>query len=149
MRLAGLEIVARLDVRNYAVPLRWPLAWWNPLNVTPASQLDCTVRFSVLREHFTPIQTYFDRDEPIAVQHGLRLLVTATGSVGYFSWESLMTKVLLAFTAFSVAQQLLDTAWYYLSPHASAIAGKAFLELDVASSTTAAAAKASRKAKKS
>jgi hypothetical protein len=130
LRLGGLEMVAHVDIRNFAVPFRWPFAW-NPLKLTPAAQLDCTVRFSVLREHFTPVHWFYEREEPVALQHGLRLRVTTTGSVGYFSWHVLLTKLLLAFTAFTVAQSLLDAAWYYLYPHSRLIAEKAFHTLDL------------------
>ena len=44
------------------------------------------------------MQVFYREDEPIALQHGLRLLVSGSGSVGYFSWEALLTKLLLAFT---------------------------------------------------
>ena len=130
LRLGGLEMVAHVDIRNFAVPFRWPFAW-NPLALTPASQLDCTVRFYALREHFTPVHWFYEREEPIALQHGLRLRVTTTGSVGYFSWPALLTNILLAFTAFTVAQSLLDTAWYYLHPDSKRIASKAFHALDI------------------
>jgi len=130
LRLSGLEIVAHVDARNYEVPFRWPFAW-NPFGWTPASQLDCTVRFKALREHFTTVRWFELREEPIAVQHGLRLTVTTTGHVGYFSWEALLTKLLLAFTAFGVAQSLLDVVWYYTYPHSRLIAAKAFQCLDL------------------
>ena len=132
LRLAGLELIAHVDIRNYEVPFRWPFTW-NPLGWRTAAQLECTVRFSVLREHFTPIQWFFDREAPVALQHGLRLQVAATGSVGYFSMETLLTKLLLAFTAFSVAQSLLDVAWYYVYPHSRLIAGRAYQPLDMVS----------------
>ena len=130
LRLSGLEVVAHVDVRNFERPFRWPFAW-NPLDVTPATRLDCTVRFSLLRSHFTPVVWYDALAEPVALQHGLRLQVTTSGSVGYFSWEALLTSLLLAFTAFGAAQTLLDAAWYYLWPRASLIADKAFQAIDL------------------
>ena len=52
LRLSGLEIVARVDLRNYQVPYRWPFRSWNPWRLPDASQIDCTVHFDVLRDQF-------------------------------------------------------------------------------------------------
>eukprot|EP00438_Fugacium_kawagutii_P033201 Skav219815 [mRNA] locus=scaffold147:312806:314034:- [translate_table: standard] len=52
LRLSGLEIIARVDVRNYHVPYRWPFLSWNPWQLPDASQIECTVRFDVLRDQF-------------------------------------------------------------------------------------------------
>jgi hypothetical protein len=130
LRLTGFEMVAHVDVRNYE-GFRWPFSLWNPFNLLPADTLECTVRFAVLRDQFTPVHWFYDRDKPAALQHGIRLVVLGTGSIGYFSWGALLTKTLLCFTAFSFAQQLLDMAWYYLYPHSRLIAAKAYQALDL------------------
>ena len=52
LRLSGLEIVARVNVRNYQVPYSWPFASWNPWQLRDASHIDCTVHFDVLRDQF-------------------------------------------------------------------------------------------------
>lgn len=56
LRLSGLEVVARLDVRNYQVPYRWPFLSWNPWRLPEANQIDCTVHFDVLRDQFKVVQ---------------------------------------------------------------------------------------------
>ena len=89
------------------------------------------MRFAVLRDQFTPVHWFYDRDRPSALQHGIRLIVLGTGSIGYFSWGALLTKTLLCATAFSLAQQLLDFAWYYLYPQSRLIAAKAYHPLDI------------------
>merc|ERR1712157_162082 len=97
LRLSGLEIAARVEIRSYHVPYRWPFLSWNPFGATPAGRPDCTVRFDVLRDTFTPVQWFYEGTKPVALQHGLRVTVVGTGSVGYFSYSELFEKVLLGF----------------------------------------------------
>ena len=127
-------------MRNYEEGFLWPLRDFNPLGLRSAAELSCTVSFSVLREHFTAVQWYYERVEPAALQHGLRLVVTGSGKVGYFSWEALLTKLLLSVTAFGLAQQLLDVGWYYCYRHSRLIAGKAYHALDIGDGAAAATA---------
>lgn len=129
--LTGLEIVAKFDLRNYHVPFRWPVSWWNPFGFTPARELDCTVRFEVLRDQFTPLQWFYHGTEPMALQHGLRLFAVGTGSVGYFSLAELFEKLLLGFAAFGLAQVVLDLGWYYLFSEADSIASHAYQRVQV------------------
>ncbi|CAE8737154.1 unnamed protein product, partial [Polarella glacialis] len=131
LRLAGLELVATVNVRNYHVPFSWPFSSWNPLGLETADALECTVSFAVLRDQFTPVQWFYDRTSPVALQHGLRLVVAGTGSIGYYSFSQLIEKLLLGFAAFGCAQTLLDMAWYYLHPKAPVIATKAYQSLQI------------------
>ncbi|CAL1134172.1 unnamed protein product [Cladocopium goreaui] len=131
LRVSGLEIVARVDVRNYQVPYSWPFVSWNPWQLRDASHIDCTVHFDVLRDQFKVVQWFYEGRKPIALQHGLRLAVIGTGSIGYFSFGQLATQVLLGFTAFGLAQTCLDYGWFYLHRQAATIAGRAFSRLDL------------------
>lgn len=132
LRLSGLEVVARVELQNFHIPLAWPLRW-NPLGLHQASTLDCTVRFSVLRDMFNPIQWFYDGKKPVALQHGMRLSVVGTGSVGYPSSTVLLTQLLLGFTMFGFSQSILDLGWYYFHKDSVTIANKAYepLNLDV------------------
>lgn len=56
LRLSGLEIVARVDVRNYHRLFSWPLRAWNPWGLPEASQVDCSVHFNVLRDQFNVVR---------------------------------------------------------------------------------------------
>lgn len=129
LRLSGLEVVTMVDVRNYHVPYRWPSASWNPFGLDVASKLECKIHFSVLRDQFTPAQWFYDRTVPVALQYGLRLTVVGTGSVGYFSAVELAEKLLVGFAAFTLAQAILDLAWYYLHPLGCVIAQHAYAPL--------------------
>eukprot|EP00929_Paragymnodinium_shiwhaense_P039116 TRINITY_DN20570_c0_g1_i2.p1 TRINITY_DN20570_c0_g1~~TRINITY_DN20570_c0_g1_i2.p1 ORF type:complete len:367 (-),score=50.66 TRINITY_DN20570_c0_g1_i2:78-1094(-) len=111
LRLSGLEIVAKFDLRNYHKSFRWPFAFFNPFAATLANEQDCTVHFEVLRDQFTPVKWFYDGTQPVAVQHGLRLVAVGTGSVGYFSLAELLEKLLVAFAAFGFAQIVLDQMW--------------------------------------
>eukprot|EP00930_Biecheleria_cincta_P042498 TRINITY_DN29245_c0_g1_i2.p1 TRINITY_DN29245_c0_g1~~TRINITY_DN29245_c0_g1_i2.p1 ORF type:complete len:388 (+),score=37.82 TRINITY_DN29245_c0_g1_i2:27-1190(+) len=129
--LTGLEIVAKFDVRNYHTAFRWPFETWNPFGFVPASDLECTVRFEVLRDQFTPLQWFYHGVEPMALQHGLRLVAVGTGSIGYFSFVELIEKLLLGVAAFSLAQVVLDLGWYYLFSEADSIASHAYQRVQV------------------
>merc|ERR1712050_354772 len=80
---------------------------------------------------------FYDRTEPVAVQHGLRLVAIGSGSIGYFSLAALMEKLLVGFAAFSLAQVILDLGWYYLFSEADAIANVAFEKVDIRSELNA------------
>lgn len=131
LQLAGLEVLAHVDIRNYHTPYRWPLANWNPLRLQQANRLDCTVRFTMLRNLFTPIKWFHEGINPVALQHGLRLTALGTGSIGYFSSAELLEKLLIGFAAFSLSQAILDLAWYYLHPKATVIAAQAYHPLEL------------------
>lgn len=137
LRISGLEIVAKFDFRNYHVPFRWPLHWWNPFRATLASAHECTVRFEVIRDQFTPVKWFYDRTEPVALQHGMRLIAIGSGSIGYFSLAVLLEKLLVGFAAFSFAQVLLDLGWYYLFSEADAIASRAYSSVELRSELNA------------
>ena len=136
LRLAGLELVALVDIQNYHVPFRWPSGTFNPFGVPVAGEIECSVlfplsqfqtpspcsgssddqftiefpyyagsgsgkcraqvRFEVLRNQFTPVQWFYDRERPVALQHGLRIVVLGTGSVGYFAVGQLLSQLLLS-----------------------------------------------------
>eukprot|EP00746_Dinoflagellata_sp_MGD_P025623 gnl/MRDRNA2_/MRDRNA2_160290_c0_seq1.p1 gnl/MRDRNA2_/MRDRNA2_160290_c0~~gnl/MRDRNA2_/MRDRNA2_160290_c0_seq1.p1 ORF type:complete len:374 (-),score=46.61 gnl/MRDRNA2_/MRDRNA2_160290_c0_seq1:29-1150(-) len=126
LRLSGLEVVAKFDLRNYHVPYSWPLHFLNPLGFELAKEHRCTVRFEVLRDQFMPIKWFYHGTEPVALQHGLRLSAVGTGSIGYFSIFVLLEKLLLGFAAFGLAQVVLDLGWYYLYKEADTIAKHAY-----------------------
>merc|ERR1712046_241746 len=69
--------------------------------------------------------------EPMALQHGLRLIALGTGSLGYFSFFELLEKLLLGFAAFGLAQVVLDLGWYYLFSEADSIASHAYQRVQV------------------
>lgn len=129
--LTGLEIVAKFDLRNYHTPFSWPFASWNPFDFKLASDLECTVRFEVLRDQFTPLQWFYHGIEPMALQNGLRLTAVGTGSVGYFSFVELIEKLLLGFAAFGLAQVVLDLGWFYFFSEADSIAAHAYQKIQV------------------
>merc|ERR1719291_1131169 len=105
---------------------------WRPFGLTTdASDIECTVRFEVLRDQFTPLHWFYHGIEPMALQHGLRLVAVGTGSVGYFSLVELFEKLLLGFAAFGLAQVVLDLAWYYLFSEADSIASHAYQRVQV------------------
>jgi len=131
LRATGLEVVAKFDLRNYHTPFEWPAGWWNPFGADLASEHECSVRFEVLRDQFTPIKWFYHGTEPIAVQHGLRLVAVGTGSIGYFSVVVLLEKLLLSFAAFGFAQVVLDLGWYYLFKEADTIAKRAYAPLEI------------------
>ncbi|CAK9098851.1 unnamed protein product [Durusdinium trenchii] len=140
LRLSGVEIVARVDVRNYHRPFTWPFHSWNPWRLPEARELECTVHFDVLRDQFNVVQWFHEGRRPIALQHGMRLAVVGTGSVGYVSLQQLATQVLLGFTAFGLAQTCLDYGWFYLHRQSSFIADRAFLRVNLDDRGTAAPA---------
>jgi len=131
LSVTGLEIVAKFDLRNYHVPFRWPSQWWNPFGAVLASEPECTVRFEVLRDQFTPLQWFYDRTEPVAVQHGLRLVAIGTGSVGYFSLAELLEKLLVGFAAFGFAQVVLGLGWYHLFSESETIRKRAYVPVEL------------------
>eukprot|EP00746_Dinoflagellata_sp_MGD_P146782 gnl/MRDRNA2_/MRDRNA2_79216_c0_seq1.p1 gnl/MRDRNA2_/MRDRNA2_79216_c0~~gnl/MRDRNA2_/MRDRNA2_79216_c0_seq1.p1 ORF type:complete len:370 (+),score=32.01 gnl/MRDRNA2_/MRDRNA2_79216_c0_seq1:191-1300(+) len=129
LRLSGLEVVAKFDLRNYAVPYSWPFHFGNIFGFEHAHDRKCTVRFEVLRDQFTPISWFYNGTVPVAVQHGMRLRAIGSGSIGYFSISVLLERLVLGCAAFSLAQVVLDLAWYYLLSEAETIARKAYRPL--------------------
>eukprot|EP00913_Durusdinium_trenchii_P011601 g10895.t1 len=112
----------------------------NPWRLPEARELECTVHFDVLRDQFNVVQWFHEGRRPIALQHGMRLAVVGTGSVGYVSLQQLATQVLLGFTAFGLAQTCLDYGWFYLHRQSSFIADRAFLRVNLDDRGTAAPA---------
>lgn len=129
LRLSGLEVVAKFDLRNYHNPYSWPFPFGNMFGLDLAWERKCTVRFEVLRDQFTPIEWFYNDTLPVAVQHGMRLYAIGSGSIGYFSLAALLEKLVLAFAAFGLAQVFLDLVWYYLLGEAETIARKAYRPL--------------------
>eukprot|EP00040_Diaphanoeca_grandis_P028683 m.166452 g.166452 ORF g.166452 m.166452 type:complete len:421 (-) comp31429_c0_seq1:90-1352(-) len=127
LRLSGLEIAAYVDIRNYNEPYLWPFDGWNPFGfVRNASDVRCEIRFEVLREDFTPIQWYYDRTTPIALQHGLSIRILGRGSVGVFSWALLLQSIVLGVGAFGIVQSILDQYWYFFHAKSDDISHVAF-----------------------
>jgi hypothetical protein len=102
-----------------------------------ASDVSCEVRFALVREDFTVVKWFYDGLAPVALQHGLRMRVLGTGSIGRFSWMLLGQSIVLGFGAFGIAQGILDQYWYYFHSGSNAIAPVAFRTLRLGETETA------------
>jgi len=67
----------------------------------------------------------------MALQHGVRIKIIGTGSIGRFSVNMLLQSVVLGFGAFGIAQALLDQYWYFFHAERKAIIPTAFCTLDL------------------
>ena len=80
----------------------------------------------MLRDQFTVVRWFYNGEAPSAVQHGLRLTVLGTGSVGRFSLGQLATSLAVCLAGFGAAQSILDLAWFYFHPRARDLAAVAY-----------------------
>lgn len=83
LRLQGIELIAEVKLDNYREPFSFS-------NATV-----CTVRFRVFRDQFTEVQRFYRGEELIGIQHGLRLRVIGSASLGYPSFVEGLTTVAL------------------------------------------------------
>eukprot|EP00928_Gymnodinium_smaydae_P056912 TRINITY_DN40200_c0_g1_i1.p1 TRINITY_DN40200_c0_g1~~TRINITY_DN40200_c0_g1_i1.p1 ORF type:complete len:362 (+),score=41.66 TRINITY_DN40200_c0_g1_i1:67-1152(+) len=74
LRLQGIEVVAEVKLRNYHQPFRM------------TNETECSVSFRVFRNQFTEVQRFYRGEELLAIQHGLRVRVVGSASLGYPSF---------------------------------------------------------------
>eukprot|EP00754_Rhynchopus_humris_P002335 Rhum_TRINITY_DN11290_c0_g3::Rhum_TRINITY_DN11290_c0_g3_i1::g.43711::m.43711 len=109
LRLQGVELIAHVDVRNYHKPFR------------PSSELECSVRFRIVRNQFTLAKRFYEKDAVYAVQYGVRINVVATGSVGYPDLRAFLNTIVLGLGGFAVAQTLADFVAQFIHPRKGSI----------------------------
>ena len=109
LRLQGIELVAHVDVRNFHKAF------------SPSSDLECTIRFAVLRDQFTLVKRFYDKDSVVAVQHGLKMRVVTTGSIGYPSTRAFFETLVVGLGMLSLSQTIADFVAQFLHPKKTVI----------------------------
>eukprot|EP01059_Diplonema_ambulator_P026896 TRINITY_DN4438_c0_g3_i1.p1 TRINITY_DN4438_c0_g3~~TRINITY_DN4438_c0_g3_i1.p1 ORF type:complete len:369 (+),score=120.29 TRINITY_DN4438_c0_g3_i1:96-1202(+) len=109
LRLQGVELVAHFDVRNYHIPFH------------PSSEIECTVHFKVLRDQFTLVKRFYQYDEEVAVQYGIKVRVVSTGSIGYPCLRSFFETLVVGLGGLALAQTIVDFVAQFIHPHKVAI----------------------------
>eukprot|EP01060_Flectonema_neradi_P018702 TRINITY_DN255_c3_g1_i1.p1 TRINITY_DN255_c3_g1~~TRINITY_DN255_c3_g1_i1.p1 ORF type:complete len:380 (+),score=59.59 TRINITY_DN255_c3_g1_i1:60-1142(+) len=109
LRLQGIELVAHIDVRNYHKPF------------SPSDDLECTIRFAVLRDQFTLVKRFYERDSVVAVQHGLKMRIVTTGSIGYPSTRAFFETIVVGLGMLSLSQTIADFVAQFLHPKKTVI----------------------------
>lgn len=105
LRLQGVELAAEVKLQNYNRPL-------NMDNTT-----ECTIHFRVFRDQFTEVQRFHRGEELIAIQHGLRMRVVGSASIGYPSFMTGLQTVALGLCMVTCLGTVVEVVASMVHPH--------------------------------